>query len=130
LLLEDFMSYSLDFRECVVFNVSGGMSWAEASRIFNISQETIRHWLGKLKDGQDLSDKPRRTYKHRKIDPQKLSRFIKSKPDATLKELAHEFDCCFQAIDYRCKSLKLTRKKNHAVSGAERGKKKEIPVRD
>ena len=120
------MSYSIDFRECVIKNISAGMTWSEASRIFKISQGTIQKWLNIFKETGEYRDAPRKQYKPQKIDSDKLQEAIKRSPDATLEELAHEFDCRLQAIDYRCRTLKITRKKNHTLQGKRRRTKARI----
>jgi transposase len=119
------MAYSLDFRLCVTRNIDNGMSWAEASRVFGISQETLRIWLKRFRNGQDLSDPARARYKPRKIDIHVLKRLIEATPDATLAELGHAFDCTPAAIHYRCVEAKITRKKRqHSIrSGTKKSGK-------
>lgn len=50
-------------------------------------------------------------YKVRKIDSQALLRALEKTSDATLKELAHDFNCRPSAIHKRLKKLGITRKK-------------------
>lgn len=112
------MAYSVDFRLCVVQNVRGGMTWDNALKIFNISRDTLRRWLKKDRDGEDLSDAIRKPYKPRKIDPEKLEKLIEKQPDDTLSELAKHFDCWPQSIHKRCVKMGITRKKNNALHRA------------
>ena len=50
-----------------------------------------------------------RTYK--KIEPERLKRYVKEHPEATQQEMAEEFGCCNQAISKALKRNKITRKK-------------------
>ncbi len=121
------MSYSDDFRECVLQNISLGMKWEEAVKIFKVSSGSIGRWLKNQKVHGIVSDIPRKKYQPRKIDPTLLSAAIKKTPDATLEELAQPFGCWPQSIHKRCVKLGITRKKNDALRGAGRGKKTNIP---
>ena len=109
------MSYSLDFRKIVVDNIASGMSWDQAVQTFSISRHTLGRWLKKHKLGESLEDLPRKPYKVRKIDSEKLIKILEKTPDATLHELAAEFDCWPHAIHRRLKCLGITRKKNHVI---------------
>ncbi len=117
------MSYSVEFRECVVDNINSGMPWEEAIRVFKVSRNSIGRWLRMKKQSGDVSDVSRRKYKTRKIDTNELLSLLEASPDATLAELAQPFNVCHSAIDYHLRKLNITRKKNHALRGAERGKK-------
>ena len=121
------MSYSKDFRECVVSNILSGMAWDDAIQVFKVSRNSIGRWLKRKKETNQVSDSPRKAYKTRKIDPALLSASIDKNPDATLEELSHQFGCWPQSIHKRCVKLGITRKKNDAVRRAGRGKKTKIP---
>jgi transposase len=116
------MSYSDDFRECVLHNIACGMKWEEAARIFKVSSGSIGRWLKHQKSRGVVSDVPRQRYTPRKIDPALLSAAIDKHPDATLEELAAQFNCWPQSIHKRCVKLGITRKKNHALRGKKRRK--------
>ena len=120
------MSYSIDFRKCVIDNISSGMSRDDAGRIFSVSKKIIYKWLNNLKSHGNLDDLPRKRYKTRKIDPEQLKAAIAANPDAILEELGEQFGCWPQSIHKRCVKLGITRKKNHAVRRAKRGKKTSI----
>ena len=124
------MSYSLDFRRCVVENVMSGMPWEEAMRVFKVSRNSIGNWCRQLRKTGTLSPSPRKTSKIRKVDIIALKQMIDSDPDATLEELAEPFGVYPSTIDYHLRKLKITRKKNHAVRGEGRGKKAKIPSRN
>jgi len=108
------MSYSIDFRFCVLRNIDSGMSWDEAARIFNVSRSTISRWWAKLDDTGSLADRYRSTCP-RKIDRAELIDYISIFPDATLWEIAAKFDSYPSVIDYHLRKLQITRKKNYAL---------------
>lgn len=124
------MAYGQDFRYCVVENIASGMSWSDASRIFKISYDTIGRWLRKHREGIELCDAPRKEYKKQKVDKEQLVRMVEEHPDATLEELAQPFGVAHSVIDYHLRKLGITRKKNHALSGAKRRKKTKVSVRN
>jgi len=113
------MTYSVDFRTCVMDNIEAGMTWKNATETFGISKRTLQRWNRMLTTRQTLEDAPRRPGKVRKIDSNKLLKALELTPDATLKELAAEFDCWPHAVHRRLKKLNITRKKNHALSRAK-----------
>jgi transposase len=116
------MSYSVDFRECVVKNIHDGMLWDDACRIFSVSRERINRWLTMASEG-NLSDAPRKEYKTRKVDKTTLKMLIETHPDATLQEISNHFQTYPSVIDYHFKKMGITRKKNHALRGEKRRKK-------
>ncbi len=87
------MSYSNDFRECVLENISKGMSWDKACKTFSISRSSIDSWLKNIKTRGEISDSPRKAYKVRKIDSELLVATINKTPDATLEEISKQFNC-------------------------------------
>lgn len=104
------MTYSIDFRQGVVNNVNQGMKWDDAVRLFQISRSTLSKWINMEKKGK-LSDPPRKEYKTRKIDKNKLIILVETKPDRALAEYAQHFNCCPQTIASCLKKLEITRKK-------------------
>ncbi len=113
------MSYSNDFRECVLENISKGMSWDKACKIFSISRSSIASWLKNIQTTGKISDSPRKAYKVRKIDSELLVAAINKTPDATLEEISKQFNCWPQSIHKRCVKLGITRKKNNIICGTK-----------
>lgn len=109
------MAYGTDFRECVIEKLEAGKTWEEVTSIFSISRATLSHWVKLNKKKGSLEDSPRAPYKVRKIDSKVLICALERTPDATLKELANEFNCWPHAISRRLKKLGITRKKNHPI---------------
>ena len=122
--------YSKDFRECVVQNILGGMPRQEAIRIFKIGSDTLTRWLRWQRNGGDLSTPIRGRYKVRKFSDEALTLFIESNSDSTLEEISLHFGVTGNAIWKRLKILNITRKKNHALRGARRGKKASVSGSD
>lgn len=120
------MAYSMDFRECVINNIENGMTWDNAMSVFSVTRSTIAKWFNNLRTHGNLGDSPRKQYKTRKIDPEQLKAAIAANPDATLEELGEQFGCWPQSIHKRCVKLGITRKKNHAIRRAKRGKKANV----
>ena len=109
------MAYGIDFRRCVLENLESGQTWDEVVSIFSISRTTLSYWVKLSKATGSLEDNPRKPYKVRKIDGQALIAALEKTPDATLEELAQEFNCWPHAIHRRLKKLGITRKKNHTI---------------
>ena len=104
------MSYSPDLRKCAVEYYLEGHSLRATKKIFGASPQTISNWVNQLKEEGTLENKPlKRTF--RKIDPEKLKKFIADNPDAYLREIKEEFKCSESGIRKALKSLKITRKK-------------------
>lgn len=111
------MAYSVDFRRCALENLESGKTWDEVVSTFSISRATLSQWVKLNKEKGSLEDNPRAAYKVRKIDSQALISALEKTPDATLKELAQEFNCWPHAIHRRLKRLGITRKKKHPLRG-------------
>ena len=102
------MSYSSDFRKCVLDFVSDGGSKAEASRRFGISQTIIYDWL---KAEDPLSCKKPGPQGPRSLDYEALKEHVADFPDATQTERAAHFGVSRHGIWYALKKLNITRKK-------------------
>ncbi len=110
--------YSIDLRERVVGYIEQGGSKTTAVELFQVSRRTIYYWLErKRKTGNLAPNKPKK-YKTRKLDDTKLIEHVEAQPDATLSETAEQFAVSHVAIWHAFKRLKITRKKNTAVSRA------------
>ena len=77
---------------------------------YRIAGSTIREWEDRLKRTGSLeADTPERA--HKRIDPEKLKKYVPEHPDAYLKEMAEVFSCSSAAIDKALKRLHINRKK-------------------
>jgi len=104
------MSYSVDLREWVLAYWNAGHTLEDTRDTYKIAVSTIREWEDRLKrTGSFEADTPERV--HKKIDPEKLKKYVKEHPDAFLKEMAEAFSCWSTAVDKAPKRLHITRKK-------------------
>ena len=111
------MSYSEDLRRRVVDYVRRGGSKAEAARRFDISLWCVKDWV---KRGDDLTaGKPGSKGSH-KLDWQALQAALEKRDDATLEELAKQFNVSHNAVWYALKRLKIRRKKRPGVTHKRR----------
>jgi putative transposase len=78
-------SYSLDLRRKVISFISQGGGKREASRVFNIGEDTVYRWICLDRTG-DLSPKKRTNFP-RKVPLEVLRKYVDSHPDHTLKEI-------------------------------------------
>lgn len=110
-------AYSVDLRECVLAYMGDNGSNEEACLIFGVSRDTIYRWLRQQKIEGHVRPKARGKYKTRKLEDAKLQAYVKSHVDATLIEMASEFNVSHVAIWKALRRLKITRKKKPFVSG-------------
>lgn len=116
------MSYSEDLRERVVGFVREGGSKTEAAERFSVSRAVIYIWL-KSENQSPLKTGPKGPHK---VDLEKLKQLVSESPDAYLDEMAVALNVSAFAIAYGLKRLGISRKKNHAVPGKNRGKSQQI----
>lgn len=116
------MSYSTDLRERVVDFVKNGGSKTEAAKRFSVSRAIIYIWI----KAESLCPKKTGPKGHTKLQPEKLKQLIEERPDAYLDELAVELNVSAFTIAYGLQRLGISRKKNHVVRGANRGRTQQI----
>ena len=104
------MSYPTKYRERTIEYRQEGHTLEETQRVFHVCITTIRKWEKQLREEGHLEKKPvERSF--RKIDPEKLHRYVEEYPDAYQREMAKEFQCSESGIRDTLKRLKITRKK-------------------
>jgi len=111
------MSYDIKYRRRAIEYWNDGHSKKETAEVFKVGTTTLQKWKSQLKETGNLEPKKRRET-WRKIDPVRLSAFLKEHPDAYLKEIAEEFGCSDVAVLKALRRLKITRKKNRAIQGS------------
>ena len=104
------MAYSKDFRVKAIEYWEKGHTKEELYETFGIYPSRITAWRKLLRETGSLEPQYKET-RESKINMAKLSEAVERKPDATLGELARQFNCTEQAIFYALKRLKLTIKK-------------------
>lgn len=108
------MSYDIKFRQKVLEYLDKGHTQKEAAETFSVSTSTIWEWKSQLKEKGTLAPKKRRET-WRKIDPEKLRKFVEEHPDAYQHEIATVFGVRLSSIQEALKRLKITRKKNYSL---------------
>ena len=112
------MSYSEDYRKRTIEYREEGHTLEETHGVFKVSISTIRAWEKQWKEKGTLAPAPVvRGYK--KIEPQRLKTYVLEHPDAYLKEIAQEFNCCETAIRKAFARLGITRKKRRYIIGSK-----------
>lgn len=107
-------SYSEDLRKAVVAAVSGGMSKAEAGRVFGISQNALFSWLRLLKKRGVLT--PMRVGGSKgRINKDEFEAFVCANPDLTLKEIGMHFKISANSAHYRMRQLNFSYKKRLSI---------------
>ena len=104
------MIYDTQYKQRVIDFLKEGHTQKEASLIFKVGTTTIKRWLKQWKTYGHLEKKPLNR-KFKKIDPEMLKEYVEKHPDAYLKEMAKEFNCCTAAIYFVLQKLKITLKK-------------------
>lgn len=110
------MGYDIKYRQRVIDYLSEGHTEKEAAATFKVSTFTIWKWKIKLKESGTLETKKRKET-WRKIDPEKLRKYVTEHPDAYQYEIAEAFEVRLYAIQRALKRLNITRKKNHSLQG-------------
>lgn len=103
------MSYSSDLRKRVIKYVQEGGKKTDAARIYGVSRWCIYDWLGR---GDNLNSSPPGPTTSHKFNREDLLNFIKSNPDATLKEMSSQMGVGITAISNALKKMNISRKKN------------------
>ena len=108
------MSYDIKYRQRAMSYLDEGNSYRKAAAVFKVSTTTLQKWKSQLNEtGTLLPKKRKETW--RKIDPDKLSKYVTENPDAYQHEIAAAFGVRLFAIQKALKRLKITRKKNYPL---------------
>jgi len=119
------MGYDIKYRQRVLDYINEGHTEKEAAEVFKVSTFTIWSWKSKLKETGTLAPKKRKET-WRKIDPEKLRKYVAEHPDAYQYEIAEVFGVRLYAIQKALKRLDITRKKNHDIQGTEHTFEREL----
>jgi len=110
------MGYDIKFRQRVIDYLSEGHTEKETAATFKVSTFTIWKWKSMLNESGTLAPKKRKET-WRKIDPEKLCKYVEEHPDAYQHEIAAAFGVRLFAIQKALKRLGITRKKNDSIQG-------------
>ncbi len=109
-------SYSYDLRTKVVNAIDGGMRKTQASRIFQISRNTIDIWLKKREETGDYQAKVgyQQGYNAKITDLEKFQQFVQINGSKTQAEMAEVWleKISDRTIGKALKKIGYTRKKN------------------
>lgn len=112
--------YSYDLRIKVIEAIDGGMGKTQASKIFNISRNTINLWLNKRKQTGDYRAKKgyQQGYGAKITNLEKFREFARKHGSQTQAEMAEawEEEISDQTIGKALKKIGFTRKKNLRIS--------------
>ena len=101
--------------------MNAGHTLESAKKVFGVGLTTMKEWKKQYTRTGHLQRKPlNRTFK--KIDPEKLSAYVKEHPDAYLREIAKGFGCTEEAVRQALIKLKITRKKRPRYTKREMNK--------
>jgi len=109
------MAYDIKYRRRAMEYWGEGNSKRKTAEVFKVSPTTLQKWKSRLNETGTLAPK-RRRQTWRKIDPEKLRKYVDEHPDAYLREIAAEFKCALYAVQKALARLKITRKKNARIS--------------
>ena len=91
------MSYDIKYRERVIEYMNEGYTQKETAATFKVSTSTLWEWKSQLNETGTLSPKKRKgTW--RKIDPDKLRKYVEEHPDSYQHEIATAFGVRLYAI--------------------------------
>lgn len=112
--------YSKDLRLKVIQTIEEGRTITSASRLFNISRETIYSWIRiKQKTGTIEAKKGyQKGHSHKVLDIEKFRIFVDHNKDKTLKEMAEDWPVRISAVSIHrwIKRLGYSYKKNFLPS--------------
>ena len=127
-------SYDYDLRRKVIEAIElDQMPRSEASRVFNISRNTIHQWFKLKAETGDLHPRPSKSkgHSHKITDWDKFKTFVESNADKTQEELAQlwEGDISSRTISRALQKIGFTRKKRptaiaNAMSKSEQDSEK------
>ena len=109
------MAYDIRYRRRAIDYWREGHTKIETAAVFKVSATTLQTWKSQLKETGTLAPK-KRVETWRKIDPEKLRKFVEDNPEAYLREIAAEFGCVISAAEKALARLDISRKKNAGVS--------------
>ena len=113
-------AYDYDLRRKVMDAIElDGMPKSEASRVFNVSRNTIHLWCQLKAETGDIYPKPLKPQGPKCLiqDWDKFKRFVEANADKTQRELAElwEDDISARSISRAIKRIGFTRKKRRMV---------------
>lgn len=121
-------AYSADLRQKVITAIDNEMRPSEASRVFQLSRNTINLWRRQFEaKGTLVPEPPRHPPRSRaKIKDSEFMAFVDSHRDWSLKQFAVQFGVGSQTISKYLKRLGYTRKKNYGYAERDEERRHEF----
>lgn len=110
-------AYSLDLRKRVFDLLSRGESKLFIANTLNVATKTILKWQKRYKETGIIEKITPTMTRPRKVDYQKVQKFIEKNPDQTLKEIGVRFEISAFATYKIIKKLGITYKKTLPIRG-------------
>lgn len=108
-------------RKRVVSYVEEGRGTVvEASKLYKVSFKSIYNWIKQKKEQGTLRPNKPSPSRHRKIDKEKLKKYVQEHPDHYLREIGAVFGVSSAAIFKALKAMKITFKKNSTLQRKRR----------
>ena len=109
------MAYDEKYRRRALDYWGEGNSKIKTAKVFKVSASTLQEWKIQLKETGTLAPKKRKPT-WRKIEPERLKKYVEEYPDAYLREIAAEFSCSIHAVEKALARLRISLKKNANLS--------------
>ncbi|MBD2491965.1 IS630 family transposase [Aulosira sp. FACHB-615] len=126
-------SYSYDLRTKVINAIDSGMRKTQASRIFQISRNTIDTWLKKRKDTGDYQAKVRyqQGYKPKITDLEQFQQFVQENGSKTQAEMAEAWPekISDRTIGKALRKLVIPEKKTYGYRERDEEKRREFQAK-
>jgi transposase len=120
------MSYSIDLRTRVLSYVESGGSRLSASRVFKVSERTVRNWINLHRETGSVLCCHHGGGFVSKVDPIKFKQYIADNPDKTLQEIGDHFGVTHEGAAYNLRKHGYVYKKNTSLPEAQRRKNAKI----
>jgi transposase len=103
-------AYSLDLRERVIRYLEEGHGVNETAKVFKISSRNMSRWKRrKIENKLEANDNKKR--KAKKLEGEKLKKYIIKHPDKTLADIGRVFGASGAAVFKRIRVLGISYKK-------------------
>jgi transposase len=110
------MPYSLDLRKRVVDAIHNGMQKKKASRLYNVSRQTIYDWLALEKREGHLNPQVgfQKGHSHGIKDLEAFREYVDLHPDYTQEEMAKNYNVGSSTIGRAMKKIGYSSKKKES----------------
>ena len=110
--------YSVDLRVRVVESVHDGMTYDEASAVFQVGTASVKRWVYQLRDTGKIAPKTgyQKGHSHKITDNNLFIKIVTENPSMTSSEIAQTIgNVSATTVRKKLKEVKFSRKKNLLV---------------